>query len=63
MGRAKVHLANDPNDPALKDQDASTWTLCSRKVEIPLVRSKMTDEVTCGMCRRLVKQNKTWSMK
>lgn len=61
MPRGKIHLANNPHDTTLKDEDASTWTLCGRRSDVKLVRSSMSEEVTCGMCKRLVRQKKTWS--
>jgi hypothetical protein len=60
MSSQKIHLAHDRCDTLLPG-GASTWTLCGRRIEVVRVRSAMTKEVTCGMCKRLFKKGKTWS--
>jgi len=49
-----------------KNPEHTEWSLCGRKIEADQLASTMTEQVTCGMCRRLFNkklrksQGKAW---
>jgi len=65
VSRPKVHLIQDP-ERMPKNPEHTEWSLCGRKIEADQLASTMTEQVTCGMCRRLFNkkerksQGKAW---
>lgn len=53
----KMHLASDPDDPALTDEEDSAYTYCGRFVRVPNVTTDF-DKADCSQCAKAEENKK-----